>query len=116
MAKFLDNNGLLYFWGKVTAAISAAVATKQDKLPTVGSADNGKLVGVNNAAYGLITPATSPTSGSGAPITSGAVYTALAGKQDSLPATSSADNGKFLRVVNGVYALATVPEAAGEDF
>lgn len=44
------------------------------------------------------------------------VQTAISGKQDALPVPTAVDNGKFLRVVNGAYALATVPEAAGEEF
>ena len=33
-----------------------------------------------------------------------------------LPPVSGADNGKFLRVVDGKWNKATVPEAAGEGF
>ena len=33
-----------------------------------------------------------------------------------LPAVTSSDNGKFLRVVNGAWAADTVPSANGEYF
>ena len=39
----------------------------------------------------------------------------LSGKQDKIPVTSS-DNGKFLRVVNGAWAAATVDNANGVSF
>ena len=35
---------------------------------------------------------------------------------DGVPAVTAADNGKFLRVVDGVWTAATVPEAGGEEF
>ena len=38
------------------------------------------------------------------------------GTVDALPAVSSSDNGKFLRVVEGVWAAATIPEANGVSF
>lgn len=33
-----------------------------------------------------------------------------------LPSVSAADNGKFLRVVNGAWAAATVPSAESNSF
>lgn len=33
-----------------------------------------------------------------------------------LPAVTSVDDGKFVRVVNGAWAAVTIPEAAGGDF
>ena len=39
----------------------------------------------------------------------------LSGKQDKIPVTTS-DNGKFLRVVNGAWAAATVNNANGVSF
>lgn len=33
-----------------------------------------------------------------------------------VPVVSSADNGKFMKVVDGQWAAVTVPEAAGGDF
>lgn len=39
----------------------------------------------------------------------------LSGKQDKIPVTTS-DNGKFLRVVNGAWAAATVDNANGVSF
>ena len=33
-----------------------------------------------------------------------------------IPAVSSTDNGKFMKVVDGQWAAVTVPEAAGEEF
>ena len=35
---------------------------------------------------------------------------------DSLPAVTSSDNGKFLRVENGAWAAVTVPDANGVSF
>ena len=35
---------------------------------------------------------------------------------DPLPTVTSADNGKFLRVVSGAWAAATVPAAESNSF
>ena len=56
---------------------------------------------------------TSPSSGSNNLITSGAVYTAV---NSVLPAVTSADNGKVLMVVNGEWALVSIPNANGVSY
>lgn len=40
----------------------------------------------------------------------------IAAIPDELPAVTASDNGKFLRVVNGAWAAATVPSAEGASF
>lgn len=35
---------------------------------------------------------------------------------EALPAVTSSDNGKFLQVVNGAWAAATIPSANGVSF
>ena len=40
----------------------------------------------------------------------------IAGTTIELPAVSSTDNGDFLRVVDGAWAKATVPEAESEAY
>lgn len=44
-----------------------------------------------------------------------AIKTLINGKMQAVSVTSD-DNGKFLRVVDGVWAAATVPNANGERF
>lgn len=44
-----------------------------------------------------------------------AIKTLINGKMQAVSVTSD-DNGKFLRVVDGVWAAATVPNANGESF
>ena len=44
-----------------------------------------------------------------------AIKTLINGKMQAVSVTSD-DNGKFLRVVNGAWAAATVPNANGERF
>lgn len=107
-----------------SGAVYTALQGKQDNLtidasPTNESTNPVQSGGVYTALAGkqaTLTFDNAPTNGSNNPVKSGGIYTALQGKQDALPTPSSADNGKFLRVVNGAYALATVPEAAGEEF
>ena len=43
-------------------------------------------------------------------------YSLPSGGGSGLPSVTSSDNGKFLRVVNGVWAAATVPSANGVSF
>jgi hypothetical protein len=43
-------------------------------------------------------------------------YSLPSGGGSSLPSVTSSDNGKFLRVVNGTWAAATVPSANGVSF
>lgn len=83
---YLDSSGLSYFWGKIKAALTK----KQDKID----------------ASGLL-------KGDGA----GGVAAAAAGEDYMAPvAVAAADNGKFLRVVNGAWAAAEVADANGEGF
>ena len=44
------------------------------------------------------------------------LQTAIAALQGLLPAVSSSDNGKFLSVVSGQYALVSLPNAEGVSF
>ena len=44
------------------------------------------------------------------------VQTQIAAIPDELPTVTSSDNGKFLRVVNGAWAAATVPSAESNSF
>lgn len=43
-------------------------------------------------------------------------YNAYFNSYDEAVAVTAADNGKFLRVVDGVWAAATVPNANGVSF
>lgn len=115
--------------GGVYTALQGKQATLTfDNVPTDGSNNPVKSDGIYDALAlkaPLASPAltgepTAPTATAGTNTTQIAttafVQTAISGKQDALPVPTAVDNGKFLRVVNGAYALATVPEAAGEEF
>lgn len=72
-----------------------------------------------NAAAGGSTVTITPTLSSGTQIatysvngSSGTLYAPSSG----LPSVTSADNGKVLRVVDGAWAAATVPDANGQSF
>lgn len=116
-----------------SGGVFTALAGKQDSLtidasPTLNSTNPVQSGGTASALAlkaPLASPAltgepTAPTATAGTNTTQIAttafVQTAISGKQDALPVPTAVDNGKFLRVVNGAYALATVPEAAGEEF
>ena len=45
-----------------------------------------------------------------------AIYDAIKAGGGLLPPIASSDNGKLLGVVDGAYALVTIPPANGEDF
>ena len=83
---YLDNTGLSYFWGKIKSAMSS----KQNKI----------------TASGIL-------KGDGA----GGVTAAEAGTDYMAPvAVTTADNGKFLRVVNGAWAAVEIANANGGSF
>lgn len=48
--------------------------------------------------------------------TASQVQNAIAQIPDELPSVSASDNGKFLRVVNGIWQASTVPSAEGASF
>lgn len=62
-----------------------------------------------------VTVDSSVQSGSNNAVSSNAVYNALNDKQDKIAVTTS-DNGKFMRVVDGVWAAITVPNAEDGEF
>lgn len=93
MAKYLDDNGLLYFWQKIKTLLGG----KQDSLtfdstPTSASTNPVTSGGVYTALgnkQDTLTFDSAPTSASTNPVTSGGVYTALGNKQDTLTFDSS---------------------------
>lgn len=108
---YLDNTGLSYFWGKIKSALSS----KQNKIMA-----SGILKGDGN---GNISAAeTMQTSAVPIPVgiikgANGNLVQAEAGTDYMAPvAVTSADNGKFLRVVNGAWAAVSISDANGVSF
>lgn len=60
-------------------------------LPDVTAADNGKVLGVVDGAWGIAV-------------------------DGGLPPVTSADNGKFMCVTNGAWGAVLVPAAEGQSF
>ena len=83
---YLDNTGLSYFWGKIKSAMSS----KQNKITASGILKGGGAGGVTAAEAG--TDYMAPV------------------------AVTTADNGKFLRVVNGAWAAVEIANANGGSF
>ena len=62
MAKFLDDNGLLFFWGKIKTWVASAISGKADKATTLsgyGITDAKIASGVITLGSNTITPLTS---------------------------------------------------------
>ena len=103
-------------------------ATKE--LPTVTASDNGKIATVMNGVWSAKYPTSySPFSGASASAAGamGLVPSPKKGQQnrylkgdgtwaDVLPQVAASDNGKFLRVINGAWAVAAVDNASGASF
>lgn len=97
MSKYLDENGLLYFWQKIkprmipTGGSSGEVLTKtsggvdwESPLPTTGSV--GDILTKTAGGAEWVTPASSAQQDNTRPITSAAVYTEI-GNINALLAT-----------------------------
>ena len=139
---YLDNTGLSYFWGKIKSAMSS----KQNKITASGILKGDGAGGIEAATPGTdyITevPVTSVNGKTGnVSIAKGDVglgkvrneaqysaqnpppypVTSVNGKTGDVtigevPSVTTADNGKFLRVVNGAWAVAEVDNANGVSF
>ena len=95
-------------------------AIENKKITVDSSIQNGSSNAVSgNAVYNALGYRTqlsfdsSPASGSENLVTSGGVYNAINSAQ---VAVTSNDNGKFMRVVNGVWAAVAVPNAEDGEF
>ena len=100
------------------------------EIPSVTASDNGKIATVMNGVWSAKYPTSySPFSGASASAAGavGLVPSPKKGQQnrylkgdgtwaDVLPQVTTSDNGKFLRVVNGAWAVAEVDNASGVSF
>lgn len=139
---YLDNTGLSYFWGKIKSSLSS----KQNKITASGILKGDGAGGIEAATPGTdyITevPVTSVNGKTGnvsiakedvglSEVANVKQYsvknpppypvTSVNGKTGDVtirevPAVTTADNGKFLRVVNGAWAVAEVDNASGVSF
>lgn len=82
-------------------------------LPTVSSADNGKVLTVVNGAWAVATPAaelpTVTSSNNGEILTVSGGNWVSAAPASQLPAVTATDNGDVLTVVEGAWAAAALP-------
>ena len=89
-------------------AHSALFAGKQNAITATGILKgNGSSVTAAAAGVDYLAPSHN---------TDAAAHSALFAGKLSAPTPTAADNGKFLRVVNGAAAWATVPSAEGGSF
>ena len=122
-------NGILK--GDGVGGVTAAEAGTDYMAPiAVTSADNGKVATVVNGVWSAKHPTSyGPFSGASASAAGavGLVPSPKKGQQnrylkgdgtwaDVLPQVAASDNGKFLRVVNGAWAVAEVDNASGVSF
>ena len=96
-----DTGDIYYFsdgeWAEADAAVAGIVAALLNKgaLPAVTATDNGKVLGVTNGAWGLVSDGTGGL----------------------VPVPTTYDAGKILTVDElGAYALVTIPAAESEAF
>ena len=139
---YLDNTGLSYFWGKIKSAMSS----KQNKITASGILKGDGAGGIEAATPGTdyITevPVTSVNGKTGNvsiakedvglsqvanvkqysaknpppyPVTSVNGQTGAVTVRE-VPAVTASDNGKFLRVVSGAWAIAAINNANGGSF
>lgn len=139
---YLDNTGLSYFWGKIKSALSS----KQNKIMASGILKGDGAGGVSAAIPGTDYLAEAPvTSVNGKtgdvklvkadvglnqvanvkqysaqnpppyPVTSVNGQTGAVTVRE-VPAVTASDNGKFLRVVSGAWAIAAINNANGGSF
>lgn len=127
---YLDNTGLSYFWGKIKSALSS----KQNKITASGPLQgdgNGNVtaaettqaetipipVGIlKGTASGGIEAAEEGTDYlKTAPVASVNGQTGAVTVRE-VPAVTTSDNGKFLRVVSGAWAIAAIDNANGGRF
>ena len=139
---YLDNTGLSYFWGKIKSALSS----KQNKITASGMLKGDGVGGVSAAIPGTDylaeAPVTSVNGKTGEvmlvkadvglsqvanvkqysvknpppyPVTSVNGQTGAVTVRE-VPAVTASDNGKFLRVVSGAWAIAAINNANGGSF
>lgn len=97
-----EDTGKIYYysegeWAEAGADVAGIVAALLNKgaLPAVTAADNGKLLGVTNGAWGLVSDGTGGL----------------------VPVPTTYDAGKILTVdALGAYELTEIPEAQGVSF
>ena len=127
MPKYLDLNGLNYFWGKITAKFVAKETGKGLSTNDFTTAEKNKLAGIEagaevnvqsdwNASSGdaaILNKPTIPTKTSDLQNDSGfltsAPVSSVNGRTgavtvNEVPSVSASDNGKVLKVVNGEWA------------
>lgn len=112
-----QSSGLYKFATTAEGHVASVTAVAKSDITSLG-------IPAQDTTYSAMTGASSSAAG-----TSGLVPAPAAGDEnkallgngtweivDSLPTVSSSDNGKFLRVVSGEWAAATVPNANGVSF
>ena len=114
----------------VTSVNGQTGAVTVREVPSVTTSDNGKVATVVNGVWSARHPTSySPFSGASASAAGavGLVPSPKKGQQnrylkgdgtwaDVLPQVAASDNGKFLRVVNGAWAVAAIDNANGVSF
>lgn len=114
----------------VTSVNGQTGAVTVREVPSITTSDNGKVATVVNGVWSARHPTSySPFSGASASAAGavGLVPSPKKGQQnrylkgdgtwaDVLPQVAASDNGKFLRVVNGAWAVAAIDNANGVSF
>ena len=100
--------------GTATTARSMSAANTKAGLQAVLKATDGDVQLYGAHLTGQVPAPSAANNGKIVKIVNG-LYS-LENEASGLPSVSSSDNGKFLRVVNGVWAAATVASANGVDF
>lgn len=128
---FLDETGLAHLWDKILKKFGDYVTKESGKglsEANYTAAEKQKLANIAEGATS-VTIDSAMSSASTNPVQNKVVYAALAEKAKAtdvtahtgsttihVPACTTSDNGKFLRVSSGVAAWTTVDNAEGVTF
>lgn len=109
MPEVLPNPNALTFTGAVTGTYDGSAPLRVE-IPSGGGSGSDISLGLTGAAVGQIAKITA-VDASGVP-----TAWAPADMPAGVPSVTDADNGKFLRVVNGEWAAAAINDANGVSF